>query len=49
MILGLVGFASSGKDTVADYLVRNHNFNRIAFADPLKDAASIIFDWPISS
>lgn len=46
MILGLVGFASSGKDTVADYLVRNHNFNRIAFADPLKDAASIIFDWP---
>ena len=46
MLIGLVGFAGSGKGTVADYLVEKHNFVKMAFADPLKDAASIIFDWP---
>ena len=45
-IIGLVGFAGSGKGTVAEYLVNKHNYTKIAFADPLKDAASIIFDWP---
>lgn len=46
MIIGLVGFASSGKGTVADYLVDKHLFSKMAFADPLKDAASVIFGWP---
>lgn len=45
-IIGIVGFASAGKGTVADYLVNKHNYVKIAFADPLKDAASVIFDWP---
>ena len=35
-LLGLTGPARSGKDTVADYLVRHHGYHRIAFADPLK-------------
>ena len=34
--IGLVGYARSGKDTVADRLVR-HGFARIAFADPVRD------------
>lgn len=46
MLIGLVGFAGSGKDTTADYLVENYNFTKYAFSDTLKDVVSIIFDWP---
>ena len=45
-IIGLVGFAGSGKGTVADYLVTKHNYVKMAFADPLKDAAAAMFGWP---
>jgi dephospho-CoA kinase len=38
MIIGLVGYARSGKDTVAEYLVEHHNFTRQAFADPMREA-----------
>lgn len=34
--LGLVGRAGSGKDTVADILVRDHGWVKIALADPMK-------------
>lgn len=34
--LGLVGFAGSGKDTVADILCEEYGYDRIAFADPLR-------------
>lgn len=34
--IGLIGYAGSGKDTVADHLVR-HGFARVAFADPVRD------------
>lgn len=44
-IIGLVGFIGSGKDTVADILVEKHNFERISFAKPLKDAVAAIFGW----
>jgi hypothetical protein len=37
MIIGLSGYAQSGKDTVAKYLVENHNFERVAFADPIRN------------
>jgi hypothetical protein len=37
MIIGLSGYAQSGKDTVAKYLVENHGFERVAFADPIRD------------
>jgi len=37
MIIGLSGLARSGKDTVADYLVREHQFVKLAYADPIKD------------
>jgi hypothetical protein len=36
MIIGISGYARSGKDTVAKYLVENHGFKRIAFADAIR-------------
>lgn len=48
MIIGLVGFAGSGKGTVADILVSKHNFTKLAFADAVKDATAAIFGWPRS-
>lgn len=35
-LIGLVGEAGSGKDTVADMLVKNHGFVKIGLADPMK-------------
>jgi hypothetical protein len=46
MIIGLVGYIGSGKGTVADILVRNHQYHKFAFADALKDAVATIFTWP---
>jgi len=37
MIIGLSGYARSGKDTVAKYLVEHHSFTRVAFADPIRN------------
>ena len=46
MIIGLVGFIGSGKGTVGDILVRDHQYTKFAFADALKDAVATIFMWP---
>ena len=46
MIIGLVGYIGSGKGTVADLLVRTHQYHKFAFADALKDAVAGIFLWP---
>jgi hypothetical protein len=45
LLIGIVGFIASGKDTVADYLVENRQFYRDSFAGTLKDAVSVIFGW----
>lgn len=45
MIIGIAGRAGSGKDTVADLLVRDHRFVKIAFADPLKRICKKVFDF----
>ena len=37
MIIGLVGYAGSGKDEVAKFLVEKHGFERRAFADKIRD------------
>ncbi len=36
MIIGLSGYARSGKDTVAQFLVENYGYTRVAFADKIK-------------
>jgi len=46
MLIGITGYAQSGKDTVCDIL-RHHGVvtNRYAFADPLKEACNALFGW----
>lgn len=46
MLIGLVGFIGSGKGTVANFLVKKHGFTKISFAEPIKDAAAMMFNWP---
>lgn len=46
MILVICGLKGSGKDTIGDYLIQNHNFKRFCFGDALKDICSILFGWP---
>ncbi len=36
-LIGLTGYAQSGKDTVASVLVEKYGYTRIAFADKIKD------------
>ena len=48
-LIGIHGKAGSGKDTLGNFLVEDHNFHRMAFADPVKLAASAIFGWPLSN
>lgn len=45
MLVGICGFIGSGKDTVADYLVDKHEFERVSFASTLKDACASVFHW----
>ena len=37
MIIGLTGYAQSGKDTVANILVEQYGYTRVAFADKIRD------------
>jgi len=48
LIIGLAGHKGSGKDTVAAYLVKEHGFERKAFADPLKNSVAALFDIPFN-
>lgn len=45
MIIGLNGFISSGKNTVAKILIKQFNFFPMAFADHLKDITALMFGW----
>lgn len=44
ILVGIVGFAGSGKDTVADMLIER-GFVKDSFARTLKDAAAALFGW----
>lgn len=49
-LIGLYGYSRSGKDTIANYLVKNHGFERRAFADPLRKVLyNILKAWDGSS
>jgi hypothetical protein len=44
-LIGLMGAAGSGKDTVADILVKHHRWAKITLADPMKRACAEWFNW----
>jgi dephospho-CoA kinase len=46
-IILIAGKAGSGKDTVANHLVKNHSFKRFAFADTLKEYTSKKYNVPL--
>lgn len=43
MIVGLHGLKASGKDTVADYLVKTYGFTKFAFADAIYSEVATAF------
>ena len=45
LLVGIVGFIGSGKNSVSSTFVRN-GFKPESFARPLKDACASIFSWP---
>jgi dephospho-CoA kinase len=48
ILIGLIGKAGAGKDTIADNWVAKNNFVRIAFADKLKQIIAEVYDVPFS-
>lgn len=48
IIIGLIGLAGSGKDTVADLIIKSEGrYGRFAFADKLKEFSAYAFDIDI--
>lgn len=45
ILIGVTGRKKSGKDTIGKYLIDNHGFVRVAFADSLKKACKHIFGF----
>lgn len=45
-IIGVVGFAGSGKDTVGNELISKYGYSKESFAGTLKDLAAVLFGWP---
>lgn len=45
MILGLNGLIGSGKGAVSEYFQTKYGFQKLSFADSLKEAVSAIFGW----
>lgn len=43
VLIGVMGKKRHGKDTVGDYITNRHNFDKTAFAKPLKDMCRIGF------
>lgn len=45
MLIGILGRKRVGKDTTADYLCSNYNFEKLTLAQPLKDICKISYDF----
>jgi hypothetical protein len=46
MIIGVAGLIGSGKGTVSEIISQQYGYQKMAFADTLKDAVSVLFSWP---
>lgn len=44
-VIALCGAKRCGKDTLANYIANKFMYNKIAFADPLKEAVCALFDF----
>lgn len=44
-IIGICGYAGSGKDTIGNHLAEQYGFTALSFADSLKDTVCSIFNW----
>jgi hypothetical protein len=44
-VIGIMGLKRSGKDTIANLLIKKYDFVRYSFADPLKRATKEIFGF----
>lgn len=45
MIIGISGLAGSGKSEIAHFLQKNHGFQAVALADPIKRIAKEVYDF----
>ena len=45
MIIGVVGYIGSGKDTISNILMDNASLTKVSFADPVKDVVAATFGW----
>ncbi len=45
VIIGICGQKQHGKDTIADYLVKNYSFTKMSFAQPIKDMCRQLFSF----
>jgi len=44
-LIGCIGLARSGKDTISDFLCKYHKYNKYSFADPLKRGCMAMFGF----
>lgn len=42
-IIAVCGLKRSGKDTIADFLVKQYGYRKLSIADPLKEACQLLF------
>jgi hypothetical protein len=47
-LIGLTGLPTAGKDEFAKHLIRFYGFQKQSFAGPLKEAAAILLNRPVS-
>ena len=43
-VIAVYGYKRSGKDTIADFMVKKYNYEKICIAEPLKEVCKILFD-----